>query len=398
MIQRRWFARLRYGAAALLFFLCFWLTPMQTEAATDGMLTIICKDGDTILPNLTWKLYRVGNYNANGELLLEGDFADYPVNGKLTTTAEVQDAADTLANLTVVDAIAPLSTGKTDQSGAVTFGSLETGAYLITGKPVVVGNQRYIPAPALLDLTEESGSDTFQWNIYPKFTVKPFTTSSEVKYTVSKVWLHDEGMIMDRPEDLVIQLYCDDVMREEVILNEANSWSYSWKGNELEEWHVKEVFVPKNYLVVYKQNDTQFLIFNSHNQTGSQELTTAPITTTTTTETTTVTTETILSGTETTILETTTPETTTSVESSISGGTAIVSTTETGTATTTSGSDITTTGSSGSTTSGSGTGTTVTTTKPTLPATGQLWWPVPCLAAGGLVLLGVGWRMDKKED
>lgn len=57
MIQRRWFARLRYGAAALLFFLCFWLTPMQTEAATDGMLTIICKDGDTILPNLTWKLY-----------------------------------------------------------------------------------------------------------------------------------------------------------------------------------------------------------------------------------------------------------------------------------------------------------------------------------------------------
>ena len=394
MIQRRWFARLRYGAAALLFFLCFWLTPMQTEAATDGMLTIICKDGDTILPNLTWKLYRVGSYSSSGELLLEGDFADYPVNGKLTTTAEVQDAADTLANLTVVDAIAPLSTGKTDQSGAVTFAPLETGAYLITGKPVVVGDKRYIPAPALLYLTEESGSDTFQWNIYPKFTVKPFSTSSTVRYSVEKVWLHDEGMTMNCPEDLVIQLYCDDVMREEVTLNEANGWSYSWEGNSLEEWHVKELVVPKNYLVVYKQNDTQFLIFNSHNQTGSQELTTAPITTTTTTETTTVTTETILSETETTILETTT-----SVGSSIvSGGTAIVSTTETGTATTTSGSGTTSTGSSGSTTSGSGTGTTVTTTKPTLPATGQLWWPVPCLAAGGLVLLGVGWRMDKKED
>lgn len=394
MIQRRWFARLRYGAAALLFFLCFWLTPMQTEAATDGMLTIICKDGDTILPNLTWKLYRVGNYRSDGELLLEGDFADYPVNGKLTTTAEVQDAADTLANLTVVDAIAPLATGKTDQSGAVTFGSLETGAYLITGKPVVVGNKRYIPAPSLLYLTEESGSDTFQWNVYPKFTVKPFTMSSTVKYSVSKVWLHDEGRIADRPEDLVIQLYCDDVMREEVTLNEANSWSYSWDGDELEEWHVKEVSVPKNYLVVYKQNDTQFLIFNSHNQTGSQELTTAPIITTTTTETTTIQTETMSSETE-----TTAPETTTATESSlISGGTAVLTTTTTGTDTTTSGSGMTTTGSSGSTTSGSVTGTTVTTTKPTLPATGQLWWPVPCLAAGGLVLLGVGWRMDKKED
>ena len=257
MIQRRWFARLRYGAAALLFFLCFWLTPMQTEAATDGMLTIIFKDGDTILPNLTWKLYRVGSYSSSGELLLEGDFADYPVNGKLTTTAEVQDAADTLANLTVVDAIAPLSTGKTNQSGAVTFAPLETGAYLITGKPVVVGNKRYIPAPALLDLTEESGSDTFQWNIYPKFTVKPFTTSSTVKYSVEKVWLHDEGMTMNRPEDLVIQLYCDDVMREEVTLNEANGWSYSWEGNSLEEWHVKELVVPENYLVVYKVQFTR---------------------------------------------------------------------------------------------------------------------------------------------
>ena len=313
MIQRRWFARLRYGAAALLFFLCFWLTPMQTEAATDGMLTIICKDGDTILPNLTWKLYRVGSYSSSAELLLEGDFADYPVNGKLTTTAEVQDAADTLANLTVVDAIAPLSTGKTDQSGAVTFAPLETGAYLITGKPVVVGNKRYIPAPALLYLTEESGSDTFQWNIYPKFTVKPFSTSSTVRYSVEKVWLHDEGMTMNRPEDLVIQLYCDDVMREEVTLNEANGWSYSWEGNSLEEWHVKELVVPENYLVVYKQNDTQFLIFNSHNQTGSQELTTAPITTTTTTETTTTTFPTTTSETTTTVPTTSeeNPDTTT---------------------------------------------------------------------------------------
>jgi hypothetical protein len=39
------------------------------------------------------------------------------------------------------------------------------------------------------------------------------------------------------------------------------------------------------------------------------------------------------------------------------------------------------------------------TTKPTsLPSTGQLWWPVPCMAAGGLVLMGIGSRMSKKED
>ncbi len=370
MMQRKCLSRIAYSAAALVFFLCFWLTPMSSAAAADGTLTLICKEQDTVLPDMPWKLYRVGDYHANGELVLDDDFADYPVSGKLDTTAAVQDAADTLANLAAVDAIPPLATGKTDANGTVSFAPLETGVYLITGKPVVVGEKRYIPAPALLHLTTEDGSTTFNWNAYPKFTVRPFQTSSSVMYTLSKVWLHDENQMSDRPADLLVQLYCNDQMMKEITLNAENNWSYSWEASELEEWHVKEVFVPDNYLVVYKQNETQFLIVNSHNDTGSQTLTS----TTTDTTTTTTTTETI-----TTSSDTGTETTSTSTE-----------------ITTTTSSTTLTSHTTSSTTSGTTSTTTTTTTK--LPATGQLWWPVPCMAVGGLVLMGVGWRMDKKED
>ncbi len=369
MMQRKFVSRVAYCAAALIFFLCFWLTPISSSAAADGTLTLICKEKDTVLSDMPWKLYRVGNYDTNGELVLEGDFADYPVSGKLDTTAAVQDAADTLANLAAVDAIAPLATGKTDANGAVSFAPLETGAYLITGKPVVVGGKRYIPAPALLHLTPEEGSATFNWNVYPKFTVRPFETSSSVMYKLNKVWLHDENRISDRPADLLIQLYCNDQMMKEVTLNAENNWSYSWEASDLDEWRVKEVFVPDNYMVVYKQNETQFLIVNSHDDTGLGTLTTS-----TTTETTTTTTE--ITTTSSDVVTETTP-------TSISTTTATSSTTF-----------ISTT----SRTTSSMTKTTTTTTTTKLPATGQLWWPVPCMAAGGLVLLGVGWRMDKKED
>ncbi len=45
--------------------------------------------------------------------------------------------------------------------------------------------------------------------------------------------------------------------------------------------------------------------------------------------------------------------------------------------------------------------TTTTKSEPKLPQTGQLWWPVPILALGGMIFVGIGCRLlarNKKED
>lgn len=36
--------------------------------------------------------------------------------------------------------------------------------------------------------------------------------------------------------------------------------------------------------------------------------------------------------------------------------------------------------------------------KPTLPVTGQLWWPVPMLAMGGILLFTLGWVRKRRSD
>jgi hypothetical protein len=71
-------------------------------------------------------------------------------------------------------------------------------------------------------------------------------------------------------------------------------------------------------------------------------------------------------------------------------------------------SDTTTTATSGTQPTGSSeqTGTTSTPPPPSdttvttekAPQTGQLWWPVPALAASGLLCFGIGLMIRKKND
>ena len=35
--------------------------------------------------------------------------------------------------------------------------------------------------------------------------------------------------------------------------------------------------------------------------------------------------------------------------------------------------------------------------KPTLPQTGQLWWPVPLLACGGMLCFLAGWVKNRRD-
>ena len=69
----------------------------------------------------------------------------------------------------------------------------------------------------------------------------------------------------------------------------------------------------------------------------------------------------------------------------------------------TGGGNVTTTTAVTTTDTGSSTGTTTVTAVTTVPQdkivqTGQLWWPVPALAGGGILLLGIGAALRKKED
>lgn len=74
--------------------------------------------------------------------------------------------------------------------------------------------------------------------------------------TVEKVWVDEDPA--NRTENVTAQLICDGKVADEVILNDANDWTYTW--TELDRtniWTVREVNVPEGYTVSYDYDDEE---------------------------------------------------------------------------------------------------------------------------------------------
>ena len=358
------------AAAVVLWLIAgLWIT---SAASADGMLTLVCKTTDNApLNGMYWHIYRVGEKNAANQLVMEGAFEEYPIYLEDWTADSMSEAASTLENYVVLDHILPMQSGTIGADGTVSFEGLEAGLYLLSGERLMQNDMLYIPSPMLVEMadSDEAGKEVADLTVYAKYQALRRPTVSDQVYRVRKIWRFDDSFAQLRPVELKVGLYCNGTLEETVVLNQENDWTYEWAGDATSEWRVKEIEVPGDYTVIYRNNETQYVIVNNRWTVDSSGVVSRPTETMTTTTTTTTTT-----GTET----TTTTEGTT---------TASATTTQTTTKTTT-----------GKTTTTTSTRKTTTTTSSVkLPQTGQLWWPVPVCGASGLVLFVIGWRLNQKK-
>lgn len=362
-----------FCALGILLFMTACLLFPAAAADAEHSLTLFCRSEDVTFSDMQWNLYSVGERvgsasKRTGEdsYVLTGDFSKYPVAMDDLSASAMQDAADTLENYAVVDQLVPLDSGKTDETGTLCFGALKKGLYLLSGYSKVIGDTRYIPSAVLIEFSDADESLDLQ--TYPKFQKKKLLTSNTARYTVSKVWLHDENYLSDRSNALKIALYCNREFEREIVLDASNDWTYSWSSDSLSEWRVKEVEVPANYTVVYRGNEMQFAIINSHGTVWSSTVTPSS-------------TESLTTASE--------LQTEVSLESSTV--TELTAISVTSAATSAESTAVTATVVPLSVGSSSGTG-------GKLPQTGQLWWPVPVLSAAGLVLIIVGVKLHGKSS
>ncbi|MBP5579719.1 MAG: Cna B-type domain-containing protein [Ruminococcus sp.] len=307
------------------------------ENSSDRSITLICRKDETILTGMQWKLYRIGERSGNS-FTLTGDFAGYPIDMSSITEENVEQTAKTIESYAVADGITPVNSGMTDENGELTFGGLTKGLYLAVGKTLKVGNTYYVPSSLLLEAGEKDVS--FSYNAYPKFFYATLGNTIG-SYTVRKVWVNDSADNAAHPTYVTVDLYCNGELHDTVTLNEDNNWEYRWKElDPTNNWHVAERDIPVDYTVIIDFNSTQYLIKNSYRSTGttSSTTTTSSITVITTTTTTAINQTTI-----------TKPPTTTSA-------------------------------------------------LPPLAQTGQLWWPVIPLSAGGLILISLGTLIKTKKN
>lgn len=140
-------------------------------------LTVRYECGGKAAPGVDFALYRVAAASSM-ELTLTGDFTAYPVSLEHADADGWQALAATLEGYIQRDSLKPLDSGRTDRAGMLVFPSggetLAPGLYLVLGGQYVSGSKVYRAEPSLV-LLPAPGDAATQWDydvtVTPKYTV-----------------------------------------------------------------------------------------------------------------------------------------------------------------------------------------------------------------------------------
>ena len=253
--------------------LSVWAAPAgKIDTQREVELTVAVLDGETPLVSVPVDIYLVATVDENITLTATDTFAKYNVNIQAKSDAEWKTLASTLEGYVLRDKISSTGSGKTDDSGKLTFSigqaKLSQGLYLVLCQDHTQDKKNYEAAPAMVLLPgqDATGSEwQYEGTINPKLTSTSIPDQpTTVTRKVLKVW-EDEGHTKKRPAEITVQLLCDGEVYEEVALNQEINWHYTW--DELEsghKWKLVEKDQLENYKVAVTKEGVTFVVTNTY--------------------------------------------------------------------------------------------------------------------------------------
>ena len=245
----------------VLFFALF--CPVCVSAAEpETSLTLYYEQEGQTFPDLQIEVYRVAEALPDGSYDLLEPFASYPINiYGITTQEQWNTVAQTLESYIVANQVAPDRTAKTDKNGTAYFYGPEMGLYYV--RQVVAENETgtYIFNRFLVYVPTPYPDGTYDYSVEAKPKCTNFVPKNQ--YTVTKLW--QDGGQGNRPAEITVDIYLDDVLKDTQVLNADNNWSYTWSvsGDVKGTWTVAERDVPEGYKVTVRENDGVFSIINT---------------------------------------------------------------------------------------------------------------------------------------
>ena len=135
-------------------------------------------------------------------------------------------SASALAAYVVRDKVTPDMTVKTDDSGEIALSGLQTGIYLVTSDILTQDNTTLSFQPLLLDLPMiDDKTGVYAYEV----TALPKPVRREIlkELNVLVLW-KDTGFESKRPDSVTIELYRDGELFDTQTVNSANGWRYTW--------------------------------------------------------------------------------------------------------------------------------------------------------------------------
>jgi hypothetical protein len=334
----------RLAAALLSVLLLFGLLPSAAQAADyidpDALASLTLNylyDAEG-LPGVRTRIYQVatvtpgGSYVRTGVFATDNDLKSVKING-LSTDSAWQAAANTLAGYVADGSVPETGSISADAQGEAAFAGLQTGLYLVVADRATLGDYTYNFTPALLALPSLDTNDAWVYHVTANPKSSRTGGGGGGGQNISyQVYKHWDDL---DNEDVRPQSVTIEVLRNGVSYTTqqlSDSNNWTYRWSAADDGSVWQV-VERNIAEAYEVTVT-----------GSA-----------------------------TAFVVTNSYLTELPEEPGPGGPDPGESPEPGTPPPDGG-----------------------TTGPTLPQTGQLWWPVPVLSAAGLLLFGLGWASRAK--
>lgn len=239
-------------------------------AEKDAKLIIEYTDGSKALSGARFDLYYVAETEDYSYFTLTEDFEDYPIKVNGLDSEGYRRLASTLESYIDRDDIEPYDSGKTDKNGRLEFpedaARLKKGLYLILGNKCNVGNYKYTAEPVLVfvpGIVNETGELIYTVTVEPKYDKDKINDGKDyVTRKVIKVW-DDDGNKSERPKSITVQLLRNKKVYDTVVLNSGNNWKYTWTKLDADyDWKVAEKKVDGYTVDIYREGIT-FVITNT---------------------------------------------------------------------------------------------------------------------------------------
>lgn len=216
----------------------------QIDLSRTGTLIITSRYNEqTPLKGAEFQLYRVAVPDARCNLTATDRFR--PLTDGWNLNDLDQDKWEALADhlLTQVRqaGLTPDGAKKTNESGRITFDSLELGLYLILSTPHSQDQVMFEQKPVLVMVPNRNmnGEDSDSWHYTVNVADKPVEAKNALK--VIKIWDDNNNVDLKRPGQLIIQLLRDGTAVDSVTLPYAGKWEYTWENLEYgPKWTVRE--------------------------------------------------------------------------------------------------------------------------------------------------------------
>lgn len=264
--------------AILLILLCFCFHflayPVLAASTSDAVeailpeqecsLTVSYCYGETAFSGIEVKLYRIAEVSADFKYTLTQSFvaSDLCLDG-IQTAGEWNVIRSTLETYILAYDISPECTAVTNADGLVDFEALKTGMYLAAVSTQEL-QYRFDSALIALPGLGADGRWEYQVSVNAKGeALPPVDSDEETELKVVKLWRGDENQNV-RPESIEVEIFCNGVSRETVLLSEENHWAYTWSAkDDGSSWTVIERNVPQGYTMTVEERQGTFVLTNT---------------------------------------------------------------------------------------------------------------------------------------